>query len=141
MLNTSRLNEKKYLASKSLRLPQVIYDLAGVKIVPFQVNTPNFISRKKVQSKKIFLNTRNYNLKLKDKIVMIENADPGFDWIFSQKISGLITKYGGVNSHMAIRCAELGIPAAIGCGEQKFEKLKNLKIIYLDCATSNIYES
>ena len=141
MLITSRLNEKKYLASKSLRLPQVIYDLAGVKIVPFQVNTPNFISRKKVQSKKIFLNTRNYNLKLKDKIVMIENADPGFDWIFSQKISGLITKYGGVNSHMAIRCAELGIPAAIGCGEQKFEKLKNLKIICLDCATSNIYES
>ena len=72
---------------------------------------------------------------------MIENADSGFDWIFSQKISGLITKYGGVNSNMAIRCAELGIPAAIGCGEQRFEKLKNLKIICLDCATSNIYES
>ena len=49
---------------------------------------------------------------------MIENADPGFDWIFGSKILGLITKYGGVNSHMAIRCAELEIPVAIGCGEQ-----------------------
>ena len=44
---------------------------------------------------------------------MIENADPGFDWIFGSKILGLITKYGGVNSHMAIRCAELEIPAGI----------------------------
>ena len=31
-----------------------------------------------------------------------------------KKIKGLITKYGGVNSHMAIRCAELSVPAAIG---------------------------
>ena len=48
---------------------------------------------------------------------MIENADPGYDWIFLHKIRGFITKYGGLNSHMAIRAAELGIPAAIGTGE------------------------
>ena len=120
-------------------MPQVIHDLAGIKIVPFQVNSPNFISRKKVQNLKIFLDSRNYNLKLKNKIVMIENADPGFDWIFSQKILGLITKFGGVNSHMAIRCAELEIPAAIGCGEQRFETLKKLKTICLDCSASNLY--
>ena len=65
--------------------------------------------------------------------------DHGFDWIFGHKILGLVTKYGGVNSHMAIRCAELGIPAAIGCGEQKFETLKSHKIICLDCSASNIY--
>ena len=53
-------------------------------------------------------------------IVFIPNADPGFDWIFSKKPSGLITKYGGIASHMAIRCAELGLPAAIGCGEILF---------------------
>ena len=43
---------------------------------------------------------------LRNKIVLIEGADPGFDWIFSQNIAGLITKYGGANSHMAIRSAE-----------------------------------
>ena len=32
----------------------------------------------------------------------------------------LITKYGGANSHMAIRCSELNIPAAIGVGEKNF---------------------
>ena len=139
LISISNLNKKNYLLAKTIRLPQVIYDLAGVKIVPFQVNSPNFISRQTVQTEKVFLDSRNYSFKLKNKIIMIENADPGFDWIFTQKISGLITKYGGVNSHMAIRCAELGIPAAIGCGEQRFESLKKLKIICLDCASSNIY--
>ena len=48
---------------------------------------------------------------------MIESADPGYDWIFTHDIKGLITKYGGAASHMAIRCAEFNLPAAIGSGE------------------------
>lgn len=36
--------------------------------------------------------------------------------IFGYKIKGLITKYGGMASHMAIRCLEIKISAAIGCG-------------------------
>ena len=72
------------------------------------------------------------------KIVIIEGADPGFDWIFSQEIDGLITKYGGANSHMAIRCAEFGLPAAIGCGEQKFEQLLKSNYVQLDCASGLI---
>ena len=72
------------------------------------------------------------------KIIFIENADPGYDWIFSYNIKGLVTKYGGVASHMAIRCAEFDIPAAIGCGVLKFDKLKNSKRILLDCKNCNI---
>ena len=45
----------------------------------------------------------------------------------------LITKYGGVNSHMAIRCAEFNIPAAIGCGEQRYEILRQLEELEIDC--------
>ena len=33
-------------------------------------------------------------------------------------LKGLITKYGGLNFHMAIRCAELNIPSLIGVGEK-----------------------
>ena len=43
---------------------------------------------------------------------------------FSHNIAGLITQYGGTNSHMAIRCAELGIPAAIGIGDKRYENLQ-----------------
>ena len=75
---------------------------------------------------------------LTEKIVLIENADPGYDWIFSQQIAGLITKYGGANSHMAIRCAEFGIPAAIGCGEQRYDSFIDANQIMLDCSASLI---
>ena len=68
---------------------------------------PNFITEKAINSEIKVLSKKNMNENLKDKIILIENADPGYDWIFGYKISGLITKHGGVNSHMAIRCQEL----------------------------------
>ena len=57
---------------------------------------------------------------------------------FNKKIIALITKYGGANSHMAIRCNELKIPAAIGCGEKKFNELVRAKNIELDCSAKKI---
>ena len=76
--------------------------------------------------------------RLSGRIVLIENADPGYDWIFAHAIAGLVTKYGGANSHMAIRCAEFGIPAAIGCGEQRFDRLVKASRLRLDCAVGFI---
>ena len=79
-----------------------------------------------MSSKKVTSKLANISKNIKDlngKIVLIENADPGYDYIFNQKIIGLITKYGGINSHMTIRCSELGIPAAIGIGENLYDKI------------------
>ena len=59
---------------------------------------------------------------LNGKIAFVRSADPGYDWIFSRNVAGLVTMFGGANSHMAIRCAELNIPAVIGCGEQNFNR-------------------
>ena len=70
--------------------------------------------------------------------MLIKNADPGYDWIFSHPINGLITLYGGVASHMAIRCAEFNMPAAIGCGNLLYNKIKSSKKIILDCKNKKI---
>ena len=78
------------------------------------------------------------NSNIQNKIVLLENADPGYDWLFTKNLRGLITKYGGVASHMAIRCSEVGIPAAIGCGEIIFEKLILSSEIMLDCKNQQI---
>ena len=134
----SKKNEELVNVSSAIRLPQVLYDYSGIFVIPFQVSQPNFITNKKASSKSISLKSGEDPPSLVNKLVLIENADPGFDWIFSQKISGLITKYGGANSHMAIRCAEFNIPAAIGCGEQRYESLLNAKHIMLDCSASLI---
>lgn len=75
---------------------------------------------------------------IKGRIVFIPNADPGFDWIFAHGISALVTAFGGVNSHMAIRAGECGIPAIIGCGEQLFNAWKSMKRIRIDCANQRV---
>ena len=62
------------------------------------------------------------------------------DLIFylAKNIKGLITKYGGLNSHMAIRCAELNLPALIGVGKNNFENILKHKTISLDCLARKI---
>lgn len=134
-------NAESHALSTAIRLPQVLFDEAGVHVIPFQVSQPNFITGKNVSASCVRLSVGQSAPVLNGKIVLIENADPGFDWIFAHAISGLVTKYGGANSHMAIRCAEFGIPAAIGCGEQRFETLVKANTIMLDCAASFIQAS
>ena len=129
---------ERHALSAAIRLPQVLFDEAGVHVVPFQVSHPNFITHKKITAACVSLLMGKTAPPLTGKIVLVENADPGFDWIFSQQIGGLVTKYGGANSHMAIRCAEFGIPAAIGCGEQRFELFMSANQILLDCAAGLI---
>lgn len=138
-----KIIKKNKLISKvnrCIRLPEVLFELEGTFVIPYQVNNPNYITNKKIKAHLFFLNVNNSfdNNIIKNKIVLIEGADPGYDWIFSMSIKGLITKFGGANSHMAIRCAELNIPAAIGCGEKKFEILKKAKMAELDCSTQKV---
>lgn len=127
-------NAERHALTAAIRLPQVLFDEAGVHVVPFQVSQPNFITVRKVSADAVYLGLHQPHPDLTGRIVLIENADPGYDWIFAQSIAGLVTKYGGANSHMAIRCAEFGIPAAIGCGEQRFDALLRATRLSLDCA-------
>ncbi len=77
-------------------------------------------------------NEANRPNNLENKIVVIPAADPGWDWIFNYKIKSLVTKYGGPNSHMAIRCAEHNIPAILGVGENNFTVISNSKSLKID---------
>jgi phosphohistidine swiveling domain-containing protein len=135
--NESLLNEETHKVSSAIRLPQILSDFEGIHVIPFQSIQPNFITSLKVIGDCLIID-KNSASDLNGKIILIEGADPGYDWIFNFNISGLVTMYGGANSHMAIRCAEFSIPAAIGCGEEKFNKLKLSSKILLDCSASLI---
>ena len=132
------LNIKKRDLFSLIQLPDLIKEPSNIFVIPYQVSRPNFITNKRVFSNIQPIKNFDKKIDLKNKIIIIENADPGFDWIFNQKISGLVTKYGGSNSHMSIRCAELGIPAAIGVGEKLYTEIINSKKIDLNCNEKKI---
>jgi hypothetical protein len=121
--------------NRYIRLGSLIRDPSDVYVVPYHTSVPNFVTFQRVEGPAIQLDGRSMGtIDLAGKVVCIENADPGFDWIFTRPIAGLISKYGGANSHMTIRCAELGVPAAIGVGEQTFERVVKAGKVELNCA-------
>ena len=134
----SALNQKNFQINEYVQLPPIIFSENDFTIIHHYIAEPNYITKKKVISNTILLDDLKQIRNIDSNIVLIENADPGFDWIFAKNPSGLITKYGGVASHMAIRCAELGLPAAIGCGEILFNKLKMSSKINLNCNDKDI---
>jgi phosphoenolpyruvate synthase/pyruvate phosphate dikinase len=117
-----------------IKMGYLIRDHKDLYVVPSLKTAPNFISQKSITALSVFLDsTTGSSESLKGKIVCIENADPGFDWIFTKGIAGLVTKYGGANSHMAIRCSEFNLPAAIGCGELLFVQASKCGQLILNC--------
>ena len=138
-----RKKNKEIIYSKQreelCKLPYLITTKSDFFIASILISKANFITDKKIESLVFKLGKDQRTNKIKNKIVVIENADPGYDWIFNYKIKGLITKYGGVNSHMSIRCHELNIPAAIGVGDETFDKITKKNKLILNCKENKIY--
>ena len=120
-----------------IELPSVLFNENDFYYFERSSSQPNFVTTKSVSGPvTVWKNIAETNVE--GKIILISQADPGFDWLFGKKIAGLITKYGGANSHMAIRAAEMNVPAAIGVGDKLFDELTKVKHIHLDCQNSKI---
>jgi hypothetical protein len=135
----SEEGRERHDVAKAVRLPSLITRLSDLTIVPLMVELPNYITRENTRGEVVEINGSLQDTSAIDgRIVAIESADPGFDWIFTRPILGLVTRFGGANSHMAIRCAEFGVPAAIGCGEQIYERIVRCGVVSLHCADGQI---
>lgn len=137
IIESIKINRQKHLLTSAILLPELIFDTNDIDMFFYSNQKPNFISNHCLTSEIIVLNDSSI-VDIDNKIVVIENADPGFDWIFSHNIRGLITKYGGAASHMAIRCAEFDLPAAIGCGDKIYNDVIKYKTIHLDCLNHSV---
>ncbi len=138
IINDIKEQKKSEQITNLIKLPDFINHENNVYFYKEQITKGNFITANKISSEIIDLKNNSKKNDLYKKIVLIESADPGFDYIFSYEISGLITKYGGANSHMAIRCLELGIPAVIGIGEKQYNELSKSFLVDLDCLQKKI---
>ena len=131
-------NKNCFRLNNYLVLPSFISSEKDFDIINLRIAKPNFITQKSVTSNLANLDKKTHDTNFNNKIILLEHADPGFDWIFTRNPSGLITKYGGVASHMSIRCSELNLPAAIGCGSIIYDQIKDASKILLDCKNQQI---
>jgi phosphoenolpyruvate synthase/pyruvate phosphate dikinase len=127
-------NKKNLRNLDLIKLPDLIINEEDVYIQNIISSKENFVTNQIVNSSEIYeINNIKKIKNLNDKVIFIKNADPGFDFIFNYKIRGLVTAYGGSNSHMSIRCLEMNIPAVIGIGMLKYNTLKEATRIYINC--------
>lgn len=132
-------NRMRWQSTQGIRTPVIVCNAKDLFSHAIETCNPNFITRSATEAPVAVLRAEEGAKGIIEGcIVLIENADPGFDWIFTHRIAGFITAYGGENSHMSIRAREFSIPAAIGIGEAKFRSLLSSTRLILDCAERRI---
>ncbi len=130
--------KKRYGMTQAITLPPVILDLKDVESFYYPDSEPNYITSLKVCGEMMVIDSIVDTNDVSGKVVMIESADPGYDWVFAHDIRVSITMYGGANSHMAIRAGELGIPAVIGVGAKRFEKYRDAEVVEIDALLKTV---
>lgn len=140
--NIIKRNKSKYVIFTEMILPDVLYDDRHIQVIEMSPARPNFITSEIVSGELVLLDNKTIDDidEISGKIVAVIKADPGYDWIFAAGIKGFITQYGGVASHMAIRCGEFGIPAAIGCGEVIYNQITGCDRVTIDCVNQRVWK-
>lgn len=126
---------ERHAMTRSICLPPLIATTDDVFAFRLPATQPNFIGQKAIRAP---VRDSSDPEAMRGAIVAIPSADPGFDWIFTRGIAGFVTAYGGVNSHMAIRANELGLPAVIGAGEALFQRWAAARMLFVDCASQQV---
>jgi len=131
-------HKKRWNLTCAIRLPHLISSTEDVCAFQVEEWIPNYITSMRVVAAPVDFDEGVPDESLEGRIILIRAADPGYDWIFGHPIAGLVTQYGGAGSHMAIRAAEFGLPAAIGCGEITYNKLRDARLVELDCTHKKV---
>ena len=140
MKNNINQNKAQYEITKTLEIPDFIKSKNDFYEFERSTVRPNFVQSKDITGKLLEISNLKKLKKqdLKNKIILLDIADPGYDFIFSFKILGLITKYGGANSHMLIRCVDENIPAAIGVGDLTYSNLQKANTVNINSKQKTI---
>jgi glutamine kinase len=136
LLESVERGRKDHALTRNLVLPPIIASPDEVFAFHLPPNQPNFITQKEITAPVASVSDPPETFA--GRILFVPSADPGFDWIFTRDISGFVTQFGGANSHMAIRAAELGIPAVIGAGETLFRQWQSATKLCLDCTNQRV---
>jgi choline kinase len=128
---------EEHLVTQGVAQPAQIADVGDLTCFEQVTAEPNFVTRHAVEAPAV-VSPSGPGVDVAGRVVLIPSADPGYDWLLARGIAGLITMFGGANSHMAVRAAECSLPAAIGVGETRYERLAHASVVRLDCGARTI---
>lgn len=126
-----------HAVTQAVSLPSQIAEGADLMCFEQPTAEPNFITQRAVQARTLDVQAEPH-AEVEGRVVMIPSADPGYDWLLARGIAGLVTMYGGANSHMAVRASEIGLPAVIGVGERLYLELAAATVVRLDCGSRTV---
>ncbi len=136
LINNHRITYEE--PAKNFELPDLL--TASSEFLYFaNLNTkPNFIGQKIIKGNLSTI-SKDKSFNYKNKIILLPNADPGWDWVLNLPIKGMVTKFGGPNSHMAIRAAEKNLTSVFGVGDELFKQLEEIKYLQIDPINKQLY--
>lgn len=139
LARTIEAGRRSHAETRQVWLPPLITSPADVHAFAVPESEPNFITLSQATGHVVHLRPGEHvTTDLAGAIVFIDSADPGYDWLFIHGIAGLVTAYGGVNSHMAIRAGELNLPAVIGAGEALCTRWRKARRLRIDCGARQV---
>lgn len=127
---------QQYGLTRRLVLPPVIACPEDVTSFHLPTSEPNYVTQGTATGPVALISSRPADVK--GKILMLPSGDPGYDWIFAEGVAGFITRFGGANSHMAIRAHQLGIPAVIGAGQVLYDRWSTARRLTVDCLNRRV---
>lgn len=131
LIKAIKRGRERHRVTETLCAPALLRDDADFGSFATMEDEPNFITHGRVVAPPADVSRGD---ELDGRIAMIASADPGWDWIFTHPIVGLVTAFGGANSHMSLRALELELPAAIGVGDERFRRWLAAPLLELDAA-------
>jgi choline kinase len=138
LLAEAKQGKRTHEQIQVIELPPLLCKTEDFNVFLYPATQPNFVGTGLVRGACVDLSQSKGEQNLVGKIALIPQADPGYDWLFGRQIAGLITMYGGANSHMAIRAAEFGLPAALGVGETHYRTLAAAHVLELNASNRMI---
>lgn len=134
VLRTSHAEDEPPVLLSDVLIP----GLTDLRVITFSEAMPSYITNSTIKARVCVLERLGVKADVRGALVLLPNADPGYDFLFHSGAIGIITKVGGPASHMCIRSIELQMPACIGCGESVYQKLVAAHSAVLDCGTRQI---
>lgn len=126
----------RHALESQLRMPLLIGRGGSLDVVAFLPGRPNYVGHGRAQGRPVVADAHSRPAHVPPHAMLaIASADPGFEWMFLRRPAAIVTAYGGPNSHIAIRCVELGIPALLGVGPEAFRRIATAARLMIDFDT------